>query len=133
MAALPPLASVLDLEERLGRTLTGVDVARAEALLRDASAAVRLFTGQEITYRRSTVKAQVLDRGVMLPQQPVVSVHAVVTVAGVLNGVAQPGGAVVSYSWYSGGLIDTASTLYLINYTPVAGYVQVDYTHGFEV
>lgn len=39
--ALPPLATVADLEKRLGETLTGADRDRAEEALSDASALVR--------------------------------------------------------------------------------------------
>lgn len=125
---LPLLASVADLEARLGRSLTA-ETTRATALLRDASAAVRRFTGQEITSRRSTVRALVSCGGVVLPQQPVTAVHGVVTIPGTLNGVSQAGGAVIAFSWYSGALVDAASPTLFVTW-PSSGYVEVDYTHG---
>ena len=43
---LPPLASLTDFTDRLGRPLSGVDATRAESAIRDASAIVRTEAGE---------------------------------------------------------------------------------------
>jgi hypothetical protein len=45
--SLPPLASVAALETRLGKSLSGAALARAEAALGDASALVRGISGRD--------------------------------------------------------------------------------------
>lgn len=75
--ALPPLATVEDLEGRLGRTLTGPERTRAELLLGDASAAIRAWTGQALTAGSSTVSLYPRSGVVRLPQEPVTAITAV--------------------------------------------------------
>jgi hypothetical protein len=76
------LANVADLEARLGRSLTVDEAARAPALLKDASAKVRNYTGQTFTQVAGDV---IILRpvGVLLrlPQRPVTAVTAVAAVA----------------------------------------------------
>jgi hypothetical protein len=79
--ALQPLATLADLEERLGQPPTNVE--RAAALLVDASAAVRAYTGQEVTRRVSTVRLRPVGSLVRLSQRPVnAAPTAVVDIAG---------------------------------------------------
>lgn len=59
--ALPPLAATSDLEARLGVTLTGTDVARAEAALTDASALVRSAAGVTWSADGTTLDADLPD------------------------------------------------------------------------
>lgn len=47
MTSLPPLARVVDLEQRLGRTFDDTELTQVEAWLDDASAMVRLEAGRD--------------------------------------------------------------------------------------
>lgn len=77
------LASPDDLEARLGRDLTTEEAARAEALLADASAAVRAYTGQDFDLVADDV---VVLRGmggrITLPGRPVQDVTRVEVIGG---------------------------------------------------
>lgn len=75
--ALPALATTDDLEARLGRELTAEEAGRAEAILADASAAVRSYTRQEFTSRESTVRLLPRDGRLLLPQRPVTAIDSV--------------------------------------------------------
>lgn len=70
------LASVDDVA--LGRELTQDEENRAERLLAQVSARFRRLAGQDFTLGESTVRRQVIDRVVWLPQAPVVSVRSVI-------------------------------------------------------
>jgi len=122
--SLPPFASLADLEARLGRTLTGAEATRAEALLGDASAAVRRFTGQEITFRSSTDRVLVRDGCAVLSQWPVIAVSGATDI----NGVA------LSPTW-DGGQVVELGAVWVINATPstlaATPYADVTYAHGF--
>ncbi len=74
-----PLVTSQDIEARLGRPLSEHESARVEALIADASAEVRAYTGQLITSATSTVTLPVTGGRVVLPQRPV---NAVVSVDG---------------------------------------------------
>lgn len=114
---MDPLATIEDLEARLGRQFTGFDHTRAQAILTDASAAIRGFTGQKISRATSTVRLTPpaytmwgYDRGVSLPQWPVVSVDTVTDEFGNSVGV----------TWVYG------------DFVAVTGPVVVTYTHGWD-
>lgn len=72
-----PLITSQDVASRLGRPLTESELARVEALIADASAEIRAYTGQTITPGTSTVTLPVLNRRVILPQRPVTAVLTV--------------------------------------------------------
>lgn len=72
-----PLITSQDVADRLGRPLTPDETSRVNALIRDASAEVRNYTGQLITTGRSTVTLPVTGGSVWLPQTPVVGIVAV--------------------------------------------------------
>ena len=77
------LATIRDLEARLGRPLTAEEAARAQALLDDASALIRAYTGQ--TFDLVTGEEIVLrvQAGIVrLPQRPVIAVTTVVAIGG---------------------------------------------------
>ena len=77
--ALDPLATAEDVEARTGQTFTGTDLTRIDVLLRDASAAVRSYTGQQISSGSSTIKVDPNGRNILrLPQRPVIDVTSVV-------------------------------------------------------
>lgn len=80
---MDPLATVEDLEARLGRELTDEERARAAALLADASALIRGFTGQDFTLvAGDVVTLRPVGTVVRLPQRPVQAVTRVVAVGG---------------------------------------------------
>lgn len=72
-----PLITVADVEARIGRPLSEAESARIDALIADASAEIRGYTGQTITPATSTVTLPVLGGRVSLPQRPVTAVEAV--------------------------------------------------------
>lgn len=108
------LATSGQLIERLGRPLEGFELARAEALLKDASSAVRDATGQTISQATTTVRLSPqrvgCDWGILLPQYPVVSVDTVV----------DDDATDVDVEWTAGAFIRTAQI------------VTVTYTHGYD-
>lgn len=83
-----PLASLVDLTDRLGRDLTDAETSRAPALLTDASAKVRAFCRQGFTLvTDDVVVLRPVGTILRLPQRPVVDVTAVEAMPG-LEGVA---------------------------------------------
>lgn len=77
------LASQADLEARLGRDLTDTEQARVEALLADATALVRAYTGQTFEpVADDTVVLRAAGGRITLPQRPVTAVTRVVAVGG---------------------------------------------------
>jgi len=78
---LDDLARVEDLEERLGRELDPAEHTRAAALLRDASGAIRVATGQLITRATSTWRVRARSRDLLLAQRPVAEVTSVTRVS----------------------------------------------------
>lgn len=80
---LESLASIADLEDRLGRELTDAEARRAPALLRDASALVRSYCRQgfDLVEDDSVTLRPIGDR-LKLPQRPVVAVTSVSVVGG---------------------------------------------------
>ena len=77
------LATIQDLEDRLGRPLTDTEAARAPALLQDASALVRAYTGQAFTLVDGDEVVLRVQAGIVrLPQRPVTAVSRVTTIGG---------------------------------------------------
>jgi hypothetical protein len=113
--SLDPLASVADLEARLGRSLTGTDADRAAALLVDASATVRNRTGQTFVAETSTVRLRVRGTLLRLPQRPVTAVNTITAVDG----------DTVGFTWHAGDTL-TLSAI------PAVGWVDVNYAHGYD-
>lgn len=121
------LASSDDIEVRLGRAFVGSEEARVEALLDDASASVRAYTGQHFELvENDEIRLQVRRGIVTLPQRPVVAVTSVADVDAVD----------VTYQWDAGDRLN-------LNVTPLNAweieprrnrvtYVDVVYTHGYE-
>lgn len=97
--ALVPLATELNLRERLGRPLSDVEAERAPSLLADASALVRNYTGREFTSRQLTSRLRVHNGRVKLPQTPVTAIASVTSI----NRDGTPGPAVAG--WYWDGLV----------------------------
>jgi hypothetical protein len=93
---LAPLATVADLEDRVG-TLTDAQRARADALLRDASAKIRSYTKQ--TFDRvlnDVIVLRPVGAHLRLPQRPVTAVDQVVALGGTVSDLTLPLG---SWQW----------------------------------
>lgn len=71
------LATIEDVQDRLGRLLTEVEITKVEALLNDASALVVGYTGQQFLAGSSTSLLQVKLGKVRMPQRPVTDVLSV--------------------------------------------------------
>jgi hypothetical protein len=113
--SLDPLATIADLEARLGRALTGTDADRAAALLVDASATVRNRTGQTFVAETTTARLRVRGTQLRLPQRPVTAVNTITNVDG----------DEVGFTWHGGDSLTLDSV-------PTVGWVDVDYDHGYE-
>lgn len=124
---MDPLATLDDLQTRLGRSLDGDDAVRALAILDDASAAVRSYTGQTFTEATTTARFQPRNGAIRLPQRPVTAVSAVENVNG------DP----VSFTWDHGVLVNLGGYGFLNSFEvePFRNrrpYLDVTYTHGYE-
>lgn len=120
--ALDPLATIEDVAARLGRCLTGDEATRMEAILDDASASVRAYTGQQFTEATSTETFRVRRNVVVLPQRPVTD-------------VANAGGAYFRWDGddrvhFSLGSTDTFEWEPWIGGGPRT--VEITYTHGYD-
>lgn len=124
---LEPLATIEDLEARMGRRITDDETPRAEALLQDASAAVRAYTGQQFTAGTTTARLRPRNGTVRLPQRPVVDVTAVANVEG----------TDVAFTWDTGdqvAITGLGSTV-PFDVEPIrrVAYLDVTYEHGYEL
>lgn len=99
-----PLATQTDLENRLGRPLTGAEATQAAAFLADASAKVRAYTRQTFT---AVVGDVVVQRPVgmllRLPERPVTAVTSVAAI-----GPAGQSLPLAGYAWDGADIIDLA-------------------------
>lgn len=130
------LATTADLVARLGRDITCEEDARVEALLADASALVRAYTGQDF---EETTDAEVTLRAqgglIRLPQRPVTAVSSVVAIGG--NGV--PDLALTDWWWDGLDLIRIGAGEYVVNLPEqwwddedgYPGTFRVTYSHGY--
>lgn len=133
------LASVADLEARLGRDLdTDQQLARASALLDDASATVRAYTGQQFTRSTTTDRVTPPRKGpVLLPQQPVNDVTAVASVLGVTQQFLFDGLNLYVGAYLAGVVVNLAAAYYDGGryYEGFARRQPIDvtYDHGYTV
>lgn len=127
--ALAPLATADDVEARLGRSLTADEAERIDAVIADASAKVRNYTGQQFTRETTTDRFRVRRGIVKLPQRPVIAVSSVISV---LSG--QP----TFFRWDG---IDRVSFLMSeldefewnpVRLAPHPPAVEITYTHGYD-
>lgn len=121
------LATLSDLEARLGRDLTHAETTRAEALLEDVSASVVLYTGQTFALTETTIRLKVGTSGVVrLPQRPVVAVDEVKD----LNDND------VDFFWDTRDRIEVRRQVFdswsMEPYRFGLRYVDVTYEHGYE-
>jgi hypothetical protein len=130
------LAAPGDLEARLGRNLTDAETARVEALLADASAMIRAYTGQDFGLAEDD---EVTLRGpggtIRLPQRPVTAVSSVVAV----GGDGAPDVTLVDWIWDGVDQIRVGEGSFVINLPAVwwdddgyPGTYRVTYSHGYE-
>jgi hypothetical protein len=130
------LATTADVEARLGRPLTDEEAARVPALLADASALVREFSGQTLSaVAGDTIILRPVGSLLRLPQRPVTAVTSVSAVGpdgstvGALSGWVWDGRDKIDLScvspagsWplsWSGPLPDTYQVIYDHGYNPV--------------
>ncbi|HEY9524049.1 MAG TPA: hypothetical protein VIR33_12480 [Thermopolyspora sp.] len=132
------LATRSDLVARLGRDLTDAEDLRIDALLSDASALVRRYTGQDFTQSVDdvlTIRAQ--GGMIRLPQRPVIAVASVVAIGG--NGA--PDLTLTDWWWDGIDLIRIGAGEYVINLPEqwwddqdgYPGTFRVTYSHGYAV
>lgn len=133
---MTPLAALHDVEARLGQPIGSGEAERAEALLVDASARVRAWTGQTFNLvEDDEVVLRPVGTLLRLPQRPVVAVRQVVAIG--------PGGLpdipLSGWSWDGADLVDVAGwQTVAVNLpawvddidTPVRSY-RVRYDHGW--
>lgn len=119
------LATTDDFQARLGRDLTDDETARAEALLADVSAAVKIRTTQTFELAETTVRLRIRRDGVRLPQSPVHGVTAVTDIDG--NDI--------SFEWDGLDRVALTNRTLAVDFadicTPVT-VVDVTYEHGYE-
>jgi hypothetical protein len=131
-----PLASLSDLSDRLGRPLAAGEEARAQALLADASALVRAYTGQDFARTDDeTVVVRAQQGEIRLPQRPVIDVTTVIAV----GAGGTPDLPVVGWQWDGLDIIRTAVDSPAINMPELwyedegesyPGTYRVVYSHG---
>lgn len=125
--ALPPLATVQQLEARIGHS---VDEARAAALLDDASSIVRNYTRQTITRVENDRFTVRYSRGrVTLPERPADEPTLVERADG--------SGVIPHVSWWWSGLneVEFYNSTLIANgpyYRHAMRSVTVTYSHGYE-
>jgi hypothetical protein len=124
-----------DLSDRLGRPLTAAEEARAQALLKDASAKVRSYTKRNFTRTDGeTLVVRAQQGEIRLPQRPVIDVTAVVAVG---SGGA-PDVPVVGWQWDGLDIVRAVADSPIVNlpedwYDDVEAYpgtYRVTYSHG---
>lgn len=130
------LADVTDLEARLGRPLTAEEQARAGALLEDASAAVRTYTGQHfMRVDDETVVVRAQQGEIRLPQRPVIDVTEVVAI----GAGGAPDVPVVGWQWDGLDVVRAVADSPIINLPELwheesdgsyPGTYRVTYSHG---
>lgn len=120
------LATPADVVARLGRSFTDTEAQRVDALLVDASAKVRSYTGQQFTEGTSTVVITPQRGIVTLPQRPVTDVTTIV----------DNDSNAVTFTWYAGETVylyplGTEVRLDLNVASPPVAPVTVTYDHGY--
>lgn len=129
--ALAPLATTADLQARAGQPFTVEQTAQADALLLDASASVRNYTGQQFTRVTNDVATLRVSRGrVILPQRPADKPTSI--------SYADGSGVISTAAWWWGGLeqVDLCPPSYIANGPTwwnrrVPEAVIVTYSHGY--
>ena len=129
------LATTDDLKARLGRDLTEVEQTRAAALLDDASAMIRAYTGQTFDLVENDVIVLRIQGGVVrLPQRPVTEVSQVIALGGNLI----PDVTVIDWIFDGVDQIRIGEGTFIINLPAIwwdddgyPGTYRVTYSHGY--
>lgn len=142
---MDPLATPDDITNRLGRDITA-DIDRVNALLIDASAAVRSYTGQQFNQAAETRRLRVrthpntaIEPGghlVVLPQRPVTAVTAVMSITGsaipfVWDGQGYSGEGNFDRVYLWSNLYGFQGSWQSMYPRPLRDRVDVTYTHGY--
>ena len=130
------LATVEDLEARLGRDLTDAEQDRAQALLDDASAMIRAYTGQTFEQVTDDVVVLRVQGGIVrLPQRPVTAVTSVIAI----GGAGAPDVTVIDWVWDGIDQIRIGEGSFIINLPEIwwdddgyPGTFRITYNHGDE-
>lgn len=138
MSSKPPLATIDDVTERLGRPLTDAETMRANRLLMDASAQIRRYCRKDFLYHENDVLDIQGDGSVIkLPYRPVVTVSSVIAISGrpdipdipvswwIFNGIDEISIAESTAS----GVVNLPEAWY--DYGAYPGTYQVTYSHGY--
>lgn len=133
---MDPLASYSDLEDRIGRPLTSTEGARAQALLADASAHVRAYTGQDFSRTdNETITVRAQQGEIRLPQRPVLDVTAVIAI----GAGGAPDLPITGWQWDGLDIVRTTAGNLVINmpeawldddFDSYPGTYRVTYSHG---
>lgn len=126
---MDPLADTQDLADRLETAFTGLQEARAAAIIRDASALVRNYTRQQFTIGTDTVNLEsTVEQWLYLPQRPVVEVLSVSAGGALLTPVLYTvqNDALFRRDGWNQRFYGATSAWNLPN------TIQVEYTHGYE-
>jgi hypothetical protein len=129
------LATIEDLEARLGRDLTTEEASRADALLQDVSALVCSYAGQDFTVAEDdTAVVRGLSGTIRLPQRPVTAVSSVVAI----GGEGLPDVPLVDWVWDGIDTIRIGEGSFVVNLPAVwwdedgyPGTYRVTYSHGY--
>ena len=129
------LAGTDDLKARLGRDLTEAEQARAQALLDDASALIRAYTGQDFDLVEDDEIVLRIQGGVVrLPQRPVTEVSQVIALGGNLI----PDVTVIDWIFDGVDQIRIGEGTFIINLPAIwwdddgyPGTYRVTYSHGY--
>lgn len=132
------LATIADLEARLGRTITDeTELAQAEAFLADASALVSAYTRQTFTLvEDDEVVLRPVGTYLRLPQRPVRAVSSVVAVG--TEGLADF--SLAGWGWDGADIIDVAGIDFDVFVSlpgwwddgGASGTYRVTYDHGYD-
>lgn len=112
---MEPLASIYDAFDRSGNDLDSDESARLYVLLEDASAAIRLYTGQDFTRQTRTEIIKPYNGRMRLSQRPVVSITS----------VQDKDAEDINYSW------DGQNTIYTNSRYAINAWELVPYRHDF--
>lgn len=118
------MTALATLDQLADRMTITVDTDRATAVLDDVSAAVRNYTGQQITAGSSTIRLRVHGGRVTLPQRPVTDVTAVTDI----------NGATVSCTWDGLDIVRLTIPTVLAfeyDYPSTVDVVDVTYDYGY--
>jgi hypothetical protein len=131
---VPSIATASDLVARLGRDLSSEESVRVEALLADASAMIRAYTGQDFAVVLDDVVILRVQGGTLqLPQRPVIEVSRIEAI----GAAGTPDVVLVDWVWDGIDQVRLGEGNYVINLPEIwwdddgyPGTYRVTYSHG---